>query len=60
MNIVTIIIPCYNVSPYIKKCITSIMEQSYKNIEIIPINDGSKDNTLDILEALSADRKSVV
>ncbi len=54
MNIVTIIIPCYNVSPYIKKCITSIMEQSYKNIEIIPINDGSKDNTLDILEALSA------
>lgn len=52
--IVTIIIPCYNVGKYVEKCITSIMEQSYKDVEIIPVNDGSKDDTLSILQVLAS------
>ena len=46
---ISIIIPCYNVEEYLPKCLDSIINQTYKNLEIICINDGSKDNTLDIL-----------
>lgn len=42
---ISIIIPVYNVEPYIKRCIDSIQNQSYRNIEIILINDGSKDRS---------------
>lgn len=43
--LVSIIIPAYNCDQYIGKCIESILIQTYKNIEIIVINDGSLDNT---------------
>lgn len=42
---VSVIIPVYNCEKYIKKCVTSIIKQSYKNIEILLINDGSTDNS---------------
>lgn len=48
--LVSIIIPVYNSENYIGKCIESILAQTYKNYEIILINDGSKDNSLDILK----------
>lgn len=47
---VTIIIPAYNVSKYIENTVESCIKQTYKNIEIIIINDGSNDNTLDIIQ----------
>lgn len=47
---VTVIIPCYNSEKYIGRCIDSVLEQSYKNFDILLINDGSKDNTEQILE----------
>ena len=43
--LVTIIIPCYNHEKYIEKCIDSALAQTYKNIEIIVVNNGSTDNT---------------
>ena len=49
MKKVSVIIPCYNTEKYIEKCINSVINQTYKNIEIIVINDNSKDNTLKIL-----------
>ena len=46
---ISIIIPCYNCEKYIEENIQSILKQTYKNFEVIYINDGSKDNTLEIL-----------
>lgn len=44
-NLVTVIIPVYNVEKYIKKCIESVINQSYQSIEIILIDDGSTDGS---------------
>lgn len=43
---ISVIIPCYNASKYIDKCIKSILKQTFKNFEIICINDCSTDDTL--------------
>ena len=48
----TVIIPAYNASKYIKRCVLSLKNQTYKNVEIIVINDGSTDNTLEIINSL--------
>ncbi len=49
-KMVTIIIPMYNVEKYIKKCILSIIEQTYKNIEILVLDDASTDQSLDVVK----------
>ncbi len=47
---VSIIVPAYNVEPYVRECMESITRQTLKDIEIICINDGSTDGTLAILK----------
>ena len=51
--LVSIIVCAYNVEKYIDESITSIINQTYKNLEIIIINDGSTDLTLSHLERLN-------
>ena len=46
----SIIIPIYNVEKYIKKCLDSIFNQSYKDFEVIVVNDGTKDNSMQIVK----------
>lgn len=51
--LVSVIVPVYNNEAYVEKCIRSIMEQSYQNLEILVINDGSKDHSFEILTKLA-------
>jgi len=46
----SVIVPCYNSKSYVRKCIDSILAQSYHNFEIILIDDGSTDGTAQILD----------
>ncbi len=51
MNLlISIVIPVYNVEEHLKKCITSIINQTIKNFEVILVNDGSTDNSLKIIK----------
>ena len=52
-ELVSVIIPVYNASPFLKDSIESVIAQTYSNIEIICINDGSTDNSLEILKSFS-------
>ncbi len=51
---VSVIIPVYNVEKYLRECLDSVVNQTLKDIEIICVNDGSTDNSLQILEIYAA------
>lgn len=59
-NIVTVIVPIYNVEEYLEDCIKSIINQTYKNIEIILIDDGSTDESLDICKRYANNDKRII
>ncbi|SHJ28912.1 glycosyltransferase [Pseudobutyrivibrio xylanivorans] len=58
--LVSIIVPVYNVEKYLEKCISSLTTQSYENIEIILINDGSKDKSGEICDKFAEKDERVV
>ena len=49
-NKVSVVIPVYNSERFLNEAIESVLNQTYKNLEIITIDDGSTDNSLDILK----------
>lgn len=59
-NKISIIVCVYNTEKYIEKCIRSILSQTYKNIEIMIVNDCSKDNSLSIINKLAKEDKRIV
>ena len=52
-KMVSVIVPAYNCRNVIERCIKSIVNQTYKNLEIIIVNDGSKDDTLSVIKTLA-------
>lgn len=53
-QLISVIIPVYGVEKYIGKCLESVIQQTYKNLEIIVINDGTKDKSAEIAKKYAA------
>ena len=47
---ISVIVPVYNVQKYLRKCLNSLVKQTFKDIEIIAVNDGSTDDSEEILK----------
>lgn len=60
MEKVSVIIPVYNAEETIAKCLESIINQNYKNIEILVIDDGSKDNSLEVIKKIKDKRIKLI
>lgn len=60
MEKVSVIIPVYNAQDTIRKCVESVINQTYKEIEILLIDDGSKDQSLEVIKSINDDRIRVV
>jgi glycosyltransferase involved in cell wall biosynthesis len=57
---VSVIIPVYNVENYIKECVESVINQTLKEIEIIIVNDGTKDNSIKKIEKYLSDSRVIL
>ena len=56
--LVSIIVPVYNVEKYLEKCLESLISQTWKNLQIIVVNDGSTDSSAEIIsEYIKKDRR---
>ncbi len=49
----SVVVPCYNVERFVEKCLRSLLEQSYRNVEILCVEDASDDGTREILERMA-------
>ena len=58
--LVSVIIPVYNMEKYISRCLDSVLNNTYRNLEVICIDDGSKDNSLGILREYEAKDSRVI
>lgn len=58
-KLISVIIPIYNKEKYLRKCLDSVTKQTYKNLEIILINDASKDNSLKICKEYAMNDKRI-
>lgn len=57
---ISVIVPIYNISTYIDQCVESIVAQTYKNLEIILVNDGSKDDSLEKIKNWERKDKRII
>ncbi len=52
-DLISVVVPCYNVEKYLEKCVESIINQTYPNLEIILVDDGATDNTPELCDKLA-------
>ena len=56
-DLISIIVPCHNAEKYLVKCLDSIIKQTYNNIEVVIVNDGSTDSSREIIERYLSDER---
>jgi GT2 family glycosyltransferase len=56
-DLITVIMPCYNAAPFVAEAVSCVLEQSYGNVELIVVDDGSTDGSREILEELAQTHK---
>ena len=56
-KLISVVIPCYNVEKYAAKCMDSVLSQTYCNLEVVVVDDGSTDGTAGILERYTTDKR---
>jgi len=59
MERISVIVPAYNTAPWLVRCLDSLLAQTHENLEVVVVNDGSQDNTKEILDAYAADHPKV-
>ena len=59
LPLVSLIIPIYKVAPYVRKCLSSVVQQTYPNIEVLIINDASPDDSMIVVNRCCSDLKNV-
>lgn len=59
-SLISVIIPVYNLENYIAKCLDSVINQTYKNLEIIVVNDGSSDSSKEIIDNYAKKDKRII
>ena len=59
INMISIIVPIYNIEAYLEECIKSIIKQTYKELEIILVDDGSTDGSSEICDEFASQDKRI-
>ena len=59
-DLISVLIPAYNVGKYLKRCLRSVMRQTYQNLEIVVVDDGSTDDTLAVAQKQAAQDPRIV
>ena len=59
-SLISVIVPIYNAQPYLEHCLNSIVGQTYKNLEIILLNDGSTDDSLTTIHRFAGDDACII
>ena len=60
LPLISVIVPVYNVEKYLDRCLRSLLNQTYKNIEIVLIDDGSTDHSPQICDAYADKYSNVI
>lgn len=58
--LISVVIPCYNVADYIRGCLKSVLAQTFKSFEVICVNDGSPDNSVEMIETFKDPRIRII
>ena len=58
--LITVVVPIYNVEAYLEQCIRSVLAQTYKNFELLLVDDGSKDKSGEIVDRLAQTDRRIV
>ncbi len=54
-TLISVVMPCHNAAPYVEEAVNSVLGQSYPQVELVVVDDGSTDGSTEILQRLASD-----